>query len=206
MVKTDGTYIWVAYKNVFGYISTDSWPFLMIQRPTIREKCAWIRSNTWRDERPVFFGFSIFRQTSQLATEKIQNLCNRNWWSSLLQLGSVRLRSFFQSSELDLRTVVASTLWALVHVVETLLLTMLRACCGCCKWLGMDFGGASETRWWHGDAGCCGGGWERGSAWIVWDMRRVTDAWSAIAEWFSECTKMPEHRLWAQNSTNQGIL
>ena len=54
--------------------------------------------------RPVFFGFSIFRQTSQLATEKIQNLCNRNRWSGLLRLSSVRFRSFFQSSELDLRT------------------------------------------------------------------------------------------------------
>ena len=54
--------------------------------------------------RPVFFGFLIFQQTSQLATEKIQNLCNRNQWSGLLQLGSVRFRSFFQSSKLDLRT------------------------------------------------------------------------------------------------------
>ena len=102
MAKTEGTYIQVAYKNVFGYISTNSWPFFMIQRPTVREKCAWVRSNTWRDERPVatgldrfFFGFSIFRQTSQLATEKIQNLCNRNWWSGLLQLGSVQFWSFF---------------------------------------------------------------------------------------------------------------
>ena len=37
----------------------------MIQRPTIREKCAWVRSNTWRDERPVATGldrfFSVFR-------------------------------------------------------------------------------------------------------------------------------------------------
>src|ERR1700761_5535269 len=57
--------------------------------------------------RPVFFGFSIFRQTSQLATEKIQNLGNRNRWSGLLRLGSVRFRSFFQSSELDLRTLSA---------------------------------------------------------------------------------------------------
>ena len=57
--------------------------------------------------RPVFFGFSIFRQTSQLATEKIQNLCNRNRWSGLFRLGSVRFRSFFQSSELDLRTLIA---------------------------------------------------------------------------------------------------
>ena len=114
MVKTEGTYIRVAYKNVFGYISTNSWPFFMIQRPTIREKCAWVRSNTWWDERPVFFGFSIFRQTSQLATEKIQNLCNHNRWSGLLQLGSVRFRSFFQSSELDLQTLSehdTSTQW-----------------------------------------------------------------------------------------------
>ena len=51
-----------------------------------------------------FFDFSIFRQTSQLATKKIQNLCNHNRWSGLLQLGSVRFRSFFQSRELDLRT------------------------------------------------------------------------------------------------------
>ena len=72
--------------------------------------------------RPVFFSFSIFWQTSQLATEKIQNLCNRNQWSGLLQLGSVRFRSFFQSSELDLRTLV------LVNGhVAALLLLLLRA-------------------------------------------------------------------------------
>ena len=59
--------------------------------------------------RPVFFGFSIFRQMSQLATEKNQNLCNRNRWSGLLRLGSVRFRSFFQSSELDLRTLSGMT-------------------------------------------------------------------------------------------------
>ena len=104
MAKTEGTYIRVVYKNVFGYISTNSWPFFMIQRPTIREECAWVRSNTWCDKRPLSFSFSIFWQTSQLATEKIQNLCNRNWWSGLLQLGSVRFWSFFQSSKLDLRT------------------------------------------------------------------------------------------------------
>ena len=56
--------------------------------------------------RLVFFGFLIFQQTSQLATEKFQNLCNCNRWSSLLQLGSVRFQSFFQSSELDLQTLV----------------------------------------------------------------------------------------------------
>ena len=65
MAKTEGTYIWVAYKNVFGHISTNSWPFFMIQRPTIREKCAWVRSNTWLYERLVTTGldrfFSVFR-------------------------------------------------------------------------------------------------------------------------------------------------
>ena len=62
------------------------------------------RKTGFNRSRPVFFGFSIFWQTSQLATEKIQNFCNRNRWSGLLRLGSVRFRSFFQSSELDLRT------------------------------------------------------------------------------------------------------
>ena len=113
MVKTEGTYIQVVYKNVFGHISTNSWPFFMIQSPTIREKCAWVGSNTWQDKRPVAtsldrfsFGFSIFQQTLQLATEKFQNLCNCNRWSGLLQLGSVRFQSFFQSSELDLQTLL----------------------------------------------------------------------------------------------------
>ena len=58
----------------------------------------------WNRSRQVFFGFLIFRQRLQLGTEKIPNLCNRNRWSGLLQLGSVRFPSFFQSSELDLRT------------------------------------------------------------------------------------------------------
>ena len=65
MAKTEGTYIWVVDKDVFGHISTNSWLSFMIQRPTIREKCAWVRSNTWRDERPVATGldrvFSVFR-------------------------------------------------------------------------------------------------------------------------------------------------
>ena len=120
MAKTEGTYIQVAYKNVFGYISTNSWPFFMIQRPTIREKCAWVRFNTWRDERPDFFGFSIFRQTSQLATEKIQNLCNRNRWSGLLQLGLVRFRSFFHSSELDLQTLTLQNGAMLIHSMSSI--------------------------------------------------------------------------------------
>ena len=115
MAKTEGTYIQVAYKNVFGYISTNSWPFFMIQRPTIREKCAWVRSNTWRDKRPVATGldrfFSVFRffdKHCNWQLKKIHNLCNRNRWSGLLQLGSVRFWSFFQSSELDLRTLPSS--------------------------------------------------------------------------------------------------
>ena len=64
MAKTEGTYIRVAYKNIFGYISTNSWPSFMIQRPTIREKCAWVSPNTWRDERPVFFCFLTNVKTS----------------------------------------------------------------------------------------------------------------------------------------------
>ena len=60
MVKTEGTYIQVAYKNVFGHISTNIWPTFMIQRLTIREKCVWVRSNTWRDERPVATGLDRF--------------------------------------------------------------------------------------------------------------------------------------------------
>ena len=118
MAKTEGTYIQVVYKNVFGHISTNLWPFFMIQRPTIRGKCAWVRTNTWQDKRPVAtsldwfsFSFSIFQQTLQLATEKIQNLCNRNRWSGLLQLGSVQFRSFFQSSELDLWTLIPQKEW-----------------------------------------------------------------------------------------------
>ena len=77
MVKMEGTYIQVAYKNVFGYISTNSWPFFMIQRPTIREKCAWVRSNTWRDERPVatsldqfFFRFFDFSTNIAIGNRK----------------------------------------------------------------------------------------------------------------------------------------
>ena len=66
MVKTEGTYIQVAYKNVFGYISTNSWPFFMIQRPTIGEKCAWVRSNTWRNERPVATGLDRFSSVFRL--------------------------------------------------------------------------------------------------------------------------------------------
>ena len=69
--------------------------------------------------RPVFFGFSIFQQTSQLATEKFQNLCNCNRWSGLLQLGSVQFRSFFQSSELDLQTLSMSQ----IQVIKTLIST-----------------------------------------------------------------------------------
>ena len=109
MAKTEGTYIQIAYKNVFGYISTNSWPSFLIQRPTNREKCAWVRSNTSLDGRPVatgFFRFFDFSTNVATGNRKIQNLCNHNRWSGLLQLGSVQFQSFFQSSELDLRTLV----------------------------------------------------------------------------------------------------
>ena len=78
--------------------------------------------------RPVFFGFLIFRQTLQLATKKIQHLCNRNWWSGLFRLGSVRFRSFFQSSELDLRTLFDMThhgTWPFLSVNFALLTFLL---------------------------------------------------------------------------------
>ena len=72
MVQTEGTYIQVAYKNAFGHISTNSWPFFMIQRPTIREECAWVILNTWRDQRPVTTGpdrfFSVLDFSTNLAT------------------------------------------------------------------------------------------------------------------------------------------
>ena len=77
MAKMEGTYIQVAYKNVFGYISTNSWLFFMIQRPTIREKCAWVWYNTWRDERPVATGldrfFLFFDFSTNIATGNRKN-------------------------------------------------------------------------------------------------------------------------------------
>ena len=97
--------------------------------------------------RPVFFGFSIFQQTSQLATKKFQNLCNCNWWSGLLQLGSVWFQSFFQSSELDLRTLVSVDIMGHchqtlrhVHKLMCHIITVHWAgrgsfgCCGCWQW------------------------------------------------------------------------
>ena len=60
----------------------------------------------FNQSRPVFFSLSIFQQTLQLATEKFLNLCNCNQWSGLLQLGSVRIQSFFWSSRLDLQTLL----------------------------------------------------------------------------------------------------
>ena len=57
--------------------------------------------------------------------------------------------------------IVASTPWALVHVLtwrSNVVVDCVGACRGHRKWLGTDFGGASETWWWHGDAGHCGGG------------------------------------------------
>ena len=61
MAKTEGTYI------------TNLWPFFMIQRPTIREQCAWVKSNTWQDERPVATGLDWF-----LSIFQFFNKC-RNW-------------------------------------------------------------------------------------------------------------------------------
>ena len=75
MAKTEGIYIQVAYKNVFGHISTNSWQFFMIQRPTIREKCVLVRSNTeWKTGFFQFFNFST-------------NLATGNWkFSEFVQL------------------------------------------------------------------------------------------------------------------------
>ena len=100
--------------------------------------------------RPVFFGFLIFWQTSQLATENFQNLCNCNQWSSLLQLGSVRFRSFFQSSELDMRTL------SVLHRRLILLWNQLpRRFHG--QWSGWDWRwGWGQWRW-----SCCCWGKER---------------------------------------------
>ena len=85
--------------------------------------------------RPVFFGFSIFRQTSQLATEKFQNLCNCNWWSGLLQFGSARFWSFLQSSELDLWT-----LGKLVDILQRLHARALIGLGGPASWIARTYG------------------------------------------------------------------
>ena len=92
----------------------------MIQRPTIRERCAWVRSNTWRDERPVETGldrfFSVFRFFDK----------HRNWQPKnsefvqpqlvvcLLQLGLVQFQYFFQSSKLDLWTLILADILTVV--------------------------------------------------------------------------------------------
>ena len=50
----------------------------MIQRPTIREKCAWVRSNTWQDERPVATGLDRFFWFFDFST----NVATGNWKNS----------------------------------------------------------------------------------------------------------------------------
>ena len=76
-------HIQVACKNVFGHISANFWPFFMIQRPTIRENCAWVRSNTWWDERPVSTSLDWFFWFFKFST----NVATGNWkFSEFVQL------------------------------------------------------------------------------------------------------------------------
>ena len=130
MVKMEGTYIQVAYKNVFGYISTNSWPFFMIQRLTIREECAWVRSNIWRDERPLATGldrfFSVFRffdKHCNWQPKKFRICATATGGPVFCSWVQFNFGLFFQSSELDLRTLCVhgkswcanySFLWSLV--------------------------------------------------------------------------------------------
>ena len=99
MEKTEGTYIRVAYKNVFGHISTNVWPFLMIQKPTIREKCAWVSSNTWLDERPVFFRFFDFSTNILTGNWKISEFVQRQpvVWSFAVGFSSISV--FFPAQQ-----------------------------------------------------------------------------------------------------------
>ena len=80
----------------------------------------WKTSCNW--SRPVFSVLQFFNKHHNWQPQKNQNLCNHNWWSGLLQLGSVQLWSFFQSSKLDLWTLVDQTslcfLMSLFHVDE----------------------------------------------------------------------------------------
>ena len=104
MAKAEGTYIQIAYKNVFGHISTNSWFFFMIQRPTISGKCAWVKSSTWQDERPVFFRFFHFLTNLTTGDQKFSEFVQLQpvVWSFAVGFSSVLV--FFQSSKLDLRT------------------------------------------------------------------------------------------------------
>ena len=110
MAKMKGTYIWVVYKNVFGHISTNSWLFFMIKRPNIREKCVWVRSNTWRDERPVatgldrFFRFFDFSTNLTTGNRKISEFVQLQPVVQSFAVGFSSISVFFQSSEVDLRT------------------------------------------------------------------------------------------------------
>ena len=69
----------------------------------------------WGEKTGLNWTWKHYQQMSQLATENFQNLCNRNQWSGLLQLGSVRFWSFFQSSELDLWTLDGHVWGSLEH-------------------------------------------------------------------------------------------
>ena len=116
MAKTEGTYIQVTYKNVFGHILTSYWPFFMIKRLTIREKCVWVRSNTWQDERLVATGldrfFSVFRFFDKHCNWQPKNfrICatatSGPVFCSWVQFD---FGLFLQSSELDLQTLMAAT-------------------------------------------------------------------------------------------------
>ena len=125
MAKTEGTYIRVAYKNVFGYISTNSWPFFMIQRPTIRGKCAWVRSNTWRDKIPVATGldrlfsvFWFFNKHCNWQPKKFRICATATGGPDFCILVQFNFGLFFQSSEPDLQTLgVRFRKWTVVSVI-----------------------------------------------------------------------------------------
>ena len=111
MAKTEGKYIQVAYENVFGHISTNFWQFFIIKRLKIREKCAWVRSNTWQDERLVATGldqfFSVFQFFDKSCDWQPKNfrIC-ATATSGLVFCSWVQFDFglFFQFSELDLQT------------------------------------------------------------------------------------------------------
>jgi hypothetical protein len=54
--------------------------------------------------RPVFFSLLFFVKPSDWQLKNFRIKGNCNWWSSLLHFGSVQFQSYFQSSQLDLRT------------------------------------------------------------------------------------------------------
>jgi hypothetical protein len=54
--------------------------------------------------QPVRTGLLFFMKPSDWQLKNFRIKGNCNWWSSLLQLGSVQFQSYFQSSQLDLQT------------------------------------------------------------------------------------------------------